>query len=256
MNEHITKIDDTILDLFRRAKKITFLTGAGVSAESGIPTFRDELTGLWKHYDVEKLASEEGFVNDPSLVWGWYEWRRAKVAAAQPNPAHLAIAELEKRFEVTVVTQNVDDLHERAGSTNIRHLHGELNKAHCIQCGDAYTHKEFVFTKDEVELEQARIEPPKCRCGGYYRPSIVWFGESLNTDVWEDSVEACNEAHLLIVIGTSAQVYPAASLPYNASLKNVPVLNINPEENNFRYLVPFFLKGKAGDVMTRIMNQL
>lgn len=236
-----------LIKVLQDARKIAILTGAGVSAESGIPTFRDDLTGLWKEFNAEELASERGFMKDPPLVWGWYEWRRNKVLQAEPNGAHLTIALMQTTLpKVTVITQNVDGLHERTGTQCLR-LHGSLHEPQCIHCDAPYK-----MTEEEISYStevESRVNPPKClQCGCDVRPGIVWFGESLDTDIWEDSVEACNEADLVIIVGTSGQVYPAASLPYNASTKGAKILEINKDPGDFRW-TDWTILGKAGEVL-------
>ena len=179
--------NEELLDCIRKARHVVVFTGAGVSAESGIPTFRDAQTGLWTEYDAATLASPEGFRADPALVWGWYEWRRMGVLLAQPNPAHSVIAELANRFpRLTLVTQNVDDLHERAGSYNPIHLHGSLHRPRCFVCARHYDYPSGI--PDEPEGGR-RLEPPRCtNCGGYIRPGVVWFGESLPEQVFDRHV--------------------------------------------------------------------
>ena len=173
----------TLDQQLRDARHVVVFTGAGASAESGIPTFRDALTGLWERFDPAQLATSEAFRADPALCWGWYEWRRNKVIQAQPNGAHYAIAELTRYVpKLTVVTQNVDDLHERAGSQHVIHLHGSLHSPRCIDCGLAYV---FPLTSDVLPESGSRIEPPLCvACSGYIRPGVVWFGEMLPKDAW------------------------------------------------------------------------
>lgn len=163
----------------REAKHVVVFTGAGASAESGIPTFRDALSGLWERFDPAQLATPEAYRANPSLCWGWYEWRRRKVELAQPNDAHRAIADLVKHVpKLTVVTQNVDDLHERGGSLEVIHLHGSLNSPRCIDCGLAHT---LALPFNTLPEGGARLEPPQCSaCNGFIRPGIVWFGEMLH----------------------------------------------------------------------------
>lgn len=172
----------------QEAKHVVVFTGAGVSAESGIPTFRDALTDLWERFDPAQLATTEAFRADPNLCWGWYEWRRRKVLQAQPNEAPFAIAELAKHVpKLTVVTQNVDDLHERAGSDGVIHLHGSLHSPRCIDCGNAH---ESPLPPGELSEEGGRLEPPRCNaCNGYIRPGVVWFGEMLPDAPWSSRVE-------------------------------------------------------------------
>lgn len=172
-----------LLVALRNARHVVVFTGAGVSAESGIPTFRDALTGLWTQFDASELASPEGFRADPALVWGWYEWRRMTVMHAEPNPAHYAIAKLAGLVpQLTVITQNVDDLHERAGSADPVRLHGSLRRPRCFACNRPH---EFSPGIPEEPEGGRRLEPPRCgHCGGRIRPGVVWFGEELPRDAW------------------------------------------------------------------------
>ena len=185
----------------RNAKAIAVLTGAGVSAESGIPTFRSN-GGFWQQNRFEDLATPEGFHRDPKFVWTWYEERRRGIAKAQPNAGHLALAGMERRAkQFTLITQNVDGLHNRAGSKNIVKLHGDIWVLRCLRC-----------RREEVNREELKALPPFCDCGGMLRPGVVWFGEMLPDGVMEHAAEAVRNADVFIVAGTSAQVYPAASL--------------------------------------------
>ena len=248
-------IDEELLDCVRKAQHVVVFTGAGVSAESGIPTFRDAQTGLWAEYDAETLASPEGFRADPALVWGWYEWRRMKVLRAQANPAHLAIAELGKRFSrLTLVTQNVDDLHERAGSYNPIHLHGSLHRPRCFVCARHYDYPSGI--PDELEGGR-RLEPPRCtHCGGYIRPGVVWFGESLPEEAWNAAQQAAQICDLLFSIGTSSVVWPAAQLPETAARNGASVVQINPEPTALDRTARFNLRGKAGDILPALLEAL
>ncbi|PJI72020.1 SIR2 family NAD-dependent protein deacylase [Pseudomonas asiatica] len=216
-----------IAQRLREAKRVVVFTGAGVSAESGIPTFHDALTGLWERFDPAQLATVEAYRADPSLCWGWYEWRRCKVLQAQPNDAHLAIAELAQHVQkLTVVTQNVDDLHERAGSQGVIHLHGSLHSPRCIDCG--ITH-EAVLACDQMSEDGCRVEPPRCHsCNGYIRPGVVWFGEMLPEAAWRAGLEAAEDCDLFFSIGTSGIVFPAAELPLRALSTGASFVHINP----------------------------
>ncbi|MGE8174806.1 SIR2 family NAD-dependent protein deacylase [Pseudomonas fluorescens] len=240
----------TIAKRLQRANHVVVFTGAGVSAESGIPTFRDALTGLWERFDPAQLATAEAFRADPSLCWGWYEWRRLKVLQAQPNDAHIAIAELAKHAsKLTVVTQNVDDLHERAGSQGVIHLHGSLHSPRCIDCGNAH---EAPLPSDELSEDGCRLEPPKCNaCNGYIRPGVVWFGETLPEAAWCAGLAAAEGCDLFFSIGTSGAVYPAAELPLRALNKGAMVVHINP----VRFEISsqeYFLQGSANIMQTLI----
>ncbi|MFZ7096484.1 SIR2 family NAD-dependent protein deacylase [Luteimonas dalianensis] len=211
--------------------QITVITGAGMSADSGIPTFRDALTGLWARFDPQRLATPEAFHEDPALVWGWYRWRAALVLRAQPNAGHLGLARLEDAgHEVTVVTQNVDDLHERAGSSRVLHLHGSLFASRCIDCGRVPATEPLGESLDAVAADGARETPPACTaCGCPLRPGVVWFGEGLPEDQWLQAQDAVAGCDLALVIGTSSLVYPAAALPLAALQAGTPVLEINPQ---------------------------
>jgi len=246
-------ISDTLIEKLRNTQHLVILTGAGVSAESGIATFRDALTGLWENYDAETLASEFGFRADPALVWGWYEWRRNRVLRAQPNPAHYAIAQLEKVLpKLTLITQNVDDLHERAGSSKVLHLHGSINKPRCLACDEPYAFLDEVLPNATSDRE-SRIDPPRCNlCDGPIRPGVVWFGEQLPANEWELAQEACRDCDLMLVIGTSGIVWPVANLPYLADEKGACIVQINPIISGLNGVANFNLAGKAGEVLPEL----
>lgn len=205
---------------------IVVLSGAGMSAESGVPTFRDVQDGLWARYDPMTLATPEAFEENPSLVWAWYLRRLQLIRGVAPNPGHFAVAALAERFEVSVFTQNVDDLHERAGSSDVGHLHGDLAGFRCSICSTPYPHP--VVVPEEITDE---VAPPTCeRCGGAIRPGIVWFGESLPGDVFAAAERAMRRAALAVVVGTSGVVHPVAGLPLVAVTAKVPCIEINPVE--------------------------
>lgn len=210
--------------------RLVVLSGAGISAESGIPTFRDALTGLWARFDAERLATEAAFRAEPALVWGWYRWRAAMVAAAAPNAAHRDVAALvDDGHAVTVVTQNVDDLHERGGARDVVHLHGRLLASRCIACG-ARVAPDPILAAPAPPDGGTREPPPVCAaCGAAFRPDVVWFGEALPTAAWTAAEAAIDACDLLIVVGTSSLVWPAAGLPARALDAGVPVLEINPQ---------------------------
>ncbi len=243
--------DDTLIEKLQKSQHLVILTGAGVSAESGIATFRDALTGLWENYDAETLASAQGFRADPALVWGWYEWRRNQVLQAKPNPAHDAIAQLAKQIpKVTLITQNVDDLHERAGSQNILHLHGSLHQPRCLVCEQPYAFPEQVLSRNSYDDKGSRIEPPRCHdCDGPIRPGVVWFGEQLPVNAWKLAQEACQQCDLMLVIGTSGVVWPVANLPYIADKEGASIVQINPIKTSLNGLATFNLVGKAGNIL-------
>lgn len=230
------------------AARIVVFTGAGVSAESGIPTFRDALTGLWARFQPERLATEEGFVADPPLVWRWYASRREAVRSCQPNAAHDAITRLQRRIATTVVTQNVDGLHRRAGTVDPIELHGNIARAKCLAgCG---------WTGDASALEAADTRiPPHCPvCGAFARPDVVWFGEMLPPDPWACAEAACRAADLCVVVGTSGLVHPAAGLPSIARAAGAAVVIVGPEDSAIDDLADVVVRGRAGDVMPPMID--
>ncbi|CEA04322.1 NAD-dependent deacetylase [Pseudomonas saudimassiliensis] len=242
---------DTLHDLVEKAGHILVFTGAGVSAESGIATFRDALTGLWANNDPQQLATPEGFIADPARVWGWYQWRRQQLLSREPNAAHRAIAALAQRVpKVTVVTQNVDDLHERAGSDAVIHLHGSLLTTRCFDC-----EKPAQVPVDEVPLDGAAITPPSCgHCGGMLRPGVVWFGEALPEDAWQRAVAAAQSADLVLVVGTSGLVYPAAQIPQLAWEGGATVVHVNTEPVPVAAEREHSLVGPAGEVLAELLG--
>jgi NAD-dependent deacetylase len=245
-------ISEDLLNTLRKASHVVVFTGAGVSAESGIPTFRDALTGLWEHFDAKELATPDAFRRNPALVWGWYEWRRMKVLRAQPNPAHLAIAMLETLVpRLTLVTQNVDDLHERAGSRDVLHLHGSLNRPFCFVCRLSAVYPDGI----PVEPDGGRrLEPPRCKCGGRIRPGVVWFGEPLPDIEWNAANDAANQCDVFLCIGTSSLVQPAARLPTVAIQRGVITVQVNPNPTPLDDRVTINLPGPAGKVMPRLVE--
>lgn len=235
----------TAANLLHKARRIVCLTGAGVSAESGVATFRDEQTGLWARYDPQQLASQAGFDADPGRVWQWYMHRLARVEAARPNAGHVALANLEARKPLfTLVTQNVDDLHERAGSTHVLHLHGRINRFHCNACSLPHNLR---------REERFAAQPPRCTgCGGAIRPSVVWFGEPLPSRILDRAWTESERCDIFLVVGTSGVVYPAAQLPYVAHQKGTPVIEVNPEETPISAIANLHLQGAAGALLPRL----
>ena len=209
---------DIIADRLRQAEKIVFVTGAGISQESGIPTFRGK-DGLWRKYDAMKLATIEAFYENPKLVWEWYEERRNNIMAAKPNAGHRAIAELEKFKSVHVLTQNIDGLHQRAGSTQVYELHGSIITIKCTEC-------EF---RDTITTSFSEL-PPICRCGKILRPDVVWFGEPLPQNIWHAAMQQASSCDVMVVVGTSLAVSPANLLPVYAKQNGAILVEINPEE--------------------------
>ncbi len=212
------KMFELIKDKISDFEKIVFVTGAGISQESGIPTFRGE-DGLWRNYDAMKLATIDAFYEDPKLVWEWYNERRQNIFAAEPNPGHKAIAELEKYAKVVVLTQNIDGLHQKAGSSQVLELHGSIVKIKCTGC-------DFI---GEIKTEFTEV-PPLCKCGNILRPDVVWFGEQLPQDVWKNAMIHASECDLMVIAGTSLVVTPANTLPLYAKQNNAILIEVNPQE--------------------------
>ncbi|MDT5106336.1 MAG: NAD-dependent deacetylase [Mycobacterium sp.] len=227
------------------------LTGAGISAESGVPTFRDVETGLWAKIDPYEISSADGWRRHPEKVWAWYLWRHYMMKTVEPNDGHRAVAAWQDYAEVHVVTQNVDDLHERAGSTRVYHLHGSLFEFRCDRCHQRY-HGELPAMPEPVET----VEPPTCACGGLIRPDVVWFGEALPTEAWQRSVDAVTAADVAIVVGTSAIVYPAAGLPELALANGIPVIEVNPERTPLSDSASISLREPAATALPSLLQRL
>jgi NAD-dependent deacetylase len=245
--------EEGLLGRLRRASRVVVFTGSGVSAESGVPTFRDAQNGLWAQFDATELATPDAFQRDPALVWGWYEWRRATVQHAQPNAAHRAIAAMALRVPTfTLITQNVDDLHERAGSGDVVHLHGQIARPYCQRCAVPWTPPAL----PPYEPEGRRIEPPECAsCGGRVRPGVVWFGERLPELAWMAAKEAAASCEVFFCVGTSSLVYPAASLTTVASDAGALTVQINPNATDIDSAVTWSIRGAAGDILPCIVQE-
>ena len=238
-------IPEGLVAAVRDARSIAVLTGSGVSAESGVPTFREAQTGLWARFDPQELATPEAFLRDPRLVWEWYAWRRELVDAAAPNPGHEALAELERSVsQFVLITQNVDGLHRRAGSQNVVELHGNIRRSRCSREGDVV----------EPRSDDADV-PPSCpRCGASLRPDVVWFGESLAPDALSEAFDAARSCDLFISAGTSGLVQPAATLPFEALNAGAVVVEINPSNTPLTRHVDHSLGGKAGAVLPALVK--
>ncbi len=220
------------------------LTGAGISADSGIPTFRDR-DGLWNRYRPEELATPQAFEKNPELVWEWYSWRMGLVFRAKPNSAHRALALMERKGLLkAVVTQNVDNLHERAGSENVIHLHGRIDEIRCVECG-----------RVERILRPPEVLPPTCKCGALMRPNVVWFGEPLPQKELETATKLCSENNV-IVIGTSAVVYPAAYLPYYAKKNGWMVVEVNPAVTPVTEIADLSVRERAARAFESLLSIL
>lgn len=229
--------------LFTPESKVAFFTGAGISAESGIPTFRGK-EGIWKKLKPEELANFNAFMRNPGMVWEWYNHRRKIVHESNPNPGHLAIVEMEKLVaDVTVITQNVDNLHRRAGSKTIYELHGNIERNYCVKCKK--------FHNKDFDLSAG---PPVCDCGGLIRPDVVWFGEYLPEDQFTASEDAAKNCDIFIVVGTSAVVYPAAGLVFTAKQFGAYLIEINIEETEISSYSDCSFFGSAGDVLPELIT--
>lgn len=233
---------DKIKDRLKTANKISVVTGAGISQESGIPTFRGKV-GLWKKYDSMKLATIEAFYEDPKLVWEWYQDRRENVFKSKPNSGHYAIADLEKFSEISVLTQNIDGLHRQAGSSNVYELHGSIIRIKCITCN---------FKKDIKEPFSTL--PPICECGGILRPDVVWFGELLPQDVWRQAIVQASKCDLMIITGTSLQVSPANTLPIYAKQNDAILIEINPELTPMSSEADLSIKASSSEALPKLVN--
>ena len=238
---------DDVATLLAGVRRVAVLTGAGISAESGVPTFRGQ-DGLWKQYRAESLATPEAFERDPALVWEWYDWRRGLIAPVEPNAGHRVLAGWEGLFgEFAVITQNVDGLHAKAGSRNVVELHGNIWKLRCTKEG----------TVEEVRETPLRRLPPVCpSCGSLRRPHIVWFGEALDPDVLDRAAEISRSCQVMFVLGTSGIVQPAASLPFAAARAGAKIVEVNIEPTPLTPQADHFLPGKAGDVLSALDRRL
>lgn len=233
-----------VAEFLQKAAKLVVLTGAGISKESGIPTFRDAQTGLWAKFNPEDLATPRAFRKNPSLVWRWYDFRRKAVQQVQPNPGHHALVELEKRFKnFVLITQNVDGLHAAAGSTNILELHGNIAKNRCFDNG-------HVAADVRLGLE----EPPKCHCGSLIRPGVVWFEEALPEAELTRAFAASEACDVMLVVGTSALVQPAASLPLVAKRAGACVIEINPDKTPLTGASDIYVAGPSGEILPLVVK--
>lgn len=242
MREKIEKA----VDVLKNSSFPVVMTGAGVSQESGIPTFRGK-DGLWKSFRAEELATLEAFMRNPLLVWEWYEWRRDIIRNAKPNPAHLAIKEMEEMFpDFLLITQNVDGLHSKAGSKKMVEFHGNIWKERCMRCG----FERFFYEKHEKL-------PPSCpSCSRHLRPGVVWFGETIPEYALQTSYSALKMCDVFISVGTSTVVQPAASFVELSISQKKPVIEVNVDDTPVSHLVPISIKGKAGEILPEIIRLL
>lgn len=228
--------------------KVAVLTGAGISAESGVPTFRGK-DGLWRNFRPEELATPQAFAKNPVLVWEWYLWRRKIIAEAEPNPGHFALVELEKRLgdNFLLITQNVDGLHHRAGSKRVIELHGNIWRVRCLSCGALYYDESTSYDR----------LPPTCReCGGVLRPDVVWFGESLPYDALQTAYRWASSCEVFVSIGTSALVYPAGELPFIAKSHGAKVIEINPQETPVSSIADVIIREPASRGVRKLLEVL
>ena len=212
------KMFDTVAQKLKDSRKIVFVTGAGISQESGIPTFRGK-DGYWRKYDPMKLASIDAFYDDPKLVWEWYDDRRKNILSVKPNEGHFAISQMEEFKDVVILTQNIDGLHQRSGSTNVLELHGSIIRIKCTVC-------DFI---DNI-TENFESLPPKCKCGSMLRPDVVWFGEPLPQNIWQSAIKEASICDVMIIVGTSLVVSPANTLPVYAKQNGAILIEVNPEK--------------------------
>ncbi|MFN3873495.1 MAG: SIR2 family NAD-dependent protein deacylase [Ignavibacterium sp.] len=239
------ELNKIFLNKLAVSEKIVFFTGAGISAESGIPTFRGK-DGIWNKLKPEELANFNAFMRNPQMVWEWYNHRKKIIHESKPNAGHIAIAEFEKYFDdVTVVTQNIDNLHRRAGSSKIYELHGNIERNYCIKC--------HTFYNEDLDFSEG---VPKCKCGGLIRPDVVWFGEFLPADQLEASEKAAINSDIFFVVGTSAVVYPAAGLVYTAKRSGSYIVEVNIEETEVSSIADISFFGEAGKVLPEILDEV
>lgn len=245
MHPDMPIIPGELIAALRSARRVAVLTGAGISAESGIPTFREAQTGLWSRYHPEDLATPEAFQRNPQLVWEWYVWRRQLVVRAQPNAGHLALVTLQAHVpQWALITQNVDGLHQRAGSAGVIELHGSLTRYVCS------THRHPVV----LEMPAMGM-PPRCpQCSGLVRPDVVWFGESLPPAALEAAYAAAASCDVFLSVGTSAVVQPAASLPLEAQAHGALTVEVNPGETPLSRRLNLVLRGAAGQVLPVLVS--
>jgi NAD-dependent deacetylase len=238
------KFSDRFLEILKSANRMTVFTGAGVSAESGVPTFRGE-DGIWKKFKPEELATFDAFKRNPKMVWEWYQYRRNIIKAIKPNPGHFAIANMESIFpSFSLITQNVDGLHKTAGSADPIELHGNIRQNRCIDCGSITNDEEF----DSF--------PPQCSCGGSLRPDVVWFGELLPVEALERAEKAVRACDLFFSVGTSGMVQPAALLPLTARRHGAYLVEINLEPSEITYITDEHYHGKSGEILPLIVEKL
>lgn len=234
-----------LITRLKKARSVVVLTGAGISAESGIPTFRGQ-EGLWKKYRAEELANVEAFHQNPHLVWEWYEYRRSIIQSKAPNPAHFALAHMEQYYtDFVVITQNVDGFHRAAGNRKVLEIHGNILRSRCVECHKIYNSKPYIM-KDHL---------PQCECGGLLRPDVVWFGEALSEDLLKQSYQAAQSCEVFFSIGTSSIVQPAASFPVVAKNHGAYLVEINVETTPLSSIADEVLLGKVGEILPELVEK-
>jgi len=233
---------DTVAQKLKDSRKIVFVTGAGISQESGIPTFRGK-DGYWRKYDPMKLASIDAFYDDPKLVWEWYDDRRKNILDVKPNEGHFAISQMEEFKDVVVLTQNIDGLHQRSGSTNVLELHGSIIRIKCTVCD---------FTDNITENFESL--PPKCKCGGMLRPDVVWFGESLPQNIWQSAIKEASVCDVMVIVGTSLVVSPANTLPAYAKQNGAILIEVNPEKTVMSNDMALSIRATSVEVLPKMLS--
>ena len=236
------KMFDTVAQKLKDSRKIVFVTGAGISQESGIPTFRGK-DGYWRKYDPMKLASIDAFYDDPKLVWEWYEDRRKNILSVKPNEGHFAISQMEEFKDVVILTQNIDGLHQRSGSTNVLELHGSIIRIKCTVC-------DFI---DNI-TENFESLPPKCKCGSMLRPDVVWFGESLPQDIWQSAIKEASVCDVMVIVGTSLVVSPANTLPVYAKQNGAILIEVNPEKTVMSNDMALSIQATSAEVLPKMLS--
>jgi len=236
------KMFDTVAQKLKDSRKIVFVTGAGISQESGIPTFRGK-DGYWRKYDPMKLASIDAFYDDPKLVWEWYEDRRKNILSVKPNEGHFAISQMEEFKDVVVLTQNIDGLHQRSGSTNVLELHGSIIRIKCTVC-------DFI---DNI-TENFESLPPKCKCGSMLRPDVVWFGEPLPQNIWQSAIKEASVCDVMVIVGTSLVVSPANTLPVYAKQNGAILIEVNPEKTVMSNDMALSIQATSAEVLPKMLS--
>lgn len=244
---------DAAVRILRDARRVVASTGAGMSRESGIPTFRDAQEGLWARFNPEELATERGFRAAPARVWGWYAYRRQRILECAPHAGHRAMAAMERILsELVVVTQNIDGLHQAAGSSDVIELHGSIRRFKCLDRGHA-----FRGELPAGPVAEAELEPLQCpECGSPLRPDVVWFGELLPTAATERAWKLAQRCDAMLVVGTSGMVWPAAELPFVAARAGARIVEVNPVRSEVTRVADVFLDGPAGEVLPLLVQRL